>query len=289
MSCEHQLYKNLSGRKEQLTTNTAAATYKKYNPNDRVSFVLGFKNNANMTVMGAINVLKAQSQKIYNKPEYYTGPLLNNRQMKTLFITILILPFSLSAVCQDLRRIPLTRDDSIQGVFLRYSYEASGSYGVVSLVLKKGKTYLYRKSSFSVEGVSEGKWELSNNLIKLKSTLQEDNIPVKINYGTKGDFVDSLNIAVVKNIKNEPLTDAFVFVNSDTIKCLPLTGQCNGSFKTIKKVKVVFENGLSSKWICVKEGETKILLTVLSDMPVRTYVVMNNMRFKIDGDFLKEK
>jgi len=47
----------LVGRKEQLTTNTSAADFIKYNPSSKISFVVGFKNNSNMTLMQAIDFL----------------------------------------------------------------------------------------------------------------------------------------------------------------------------------------------------------------------------------------
>ncbi|WP_160715461.1 hypothetical protein [Chitinophaga solisilvae] len=72
-------YASLMGRDEQLTTNTSSATYTKYNPNTRISFVLGFKNNVNITVMEAINVINASSQKINGVPELFTGQLLNKK------------------------------------------------------------------------------------------------------------------------------------------------------------------------------------------------------------------
>ena len=140
----------------------------------------------------------------------------------------------------------------MQGVSLKYSHEEEGA-GVVQLLLKTDGTFLYNKNTSADQQISEGKWVLKKEYITLNSTLQKNNIPIKLNYGNNGDFVDDLNIAVVKNIRNLPLTDAFVFVNNDSTKCLPLMGRCNCLFKTIKKVKVVFENGLSSKWISVKK------------------------------------
>lgn len=206
-----------------------------------------------------------------------------------IFVLVILLFSFLSGVCQDLQKLELTKEDSAQGVLFKYEYEAQGSYGAISLTLKKNNTYTYRQASFAINDTSEGKWEISKNHLILKSSLQKNNIPVQISYGTDGDFADSSNIAVVKNIAKQPLTDATVLVNNDSIECLPLTGQCTGSFESIKKVKVVFENGLSSEWICVKKGETKILLTVLSEMPIENYVVMNNKKFKIEGNYIRSE
>jgi hypothetical protein len=204
--------------------------------------------------------------------------------MKIFFLCLYCFLF-FSGNCQILQRSLLTTKDSVQGILFKYEYEAKGSYGTITLILNKDNTYSYQKSSFAVEGISEGKWKIIRNRLILKSTLQK-NIPIKISYGTDGDFADGSNIAVVENIDKEPLTDVTVLVNNDSIECLPLTGQCTGSFKSIKKVKAVFENGLSSKWINVKDGETKILLTILSEIPIENYVIMHNKKFTIEDNNL---
>src|SRR5215831_17518713 len=136
-----------------------------------------------------------------------------------IFVLVILLFSFLSGVCQDLQKLVLTKEDSAQGVLFKYEYDAQGSYGTISLILKKNNTYLYKQSSFAVEGISEGKWEISKGKLILKSTLQKNDIPVKISYGTNGDFADNSNIAVVKNAANKPLTDATVLVNSDSIEC----------------------------------------------------------------------
>lgn len=72
-------YADLVGREEQLTTITSAAVFIKYNPGSRISYVLGFKKNSNMTLMQAIDFLNQSSQKLNGKPEYYTRQLLNKK------------------------------------------------------------------------------------------------------------------------------------------------------------------------------------------------------------------
>jgi hypothetical protein len=77
-----------------------------------------------------------------------------------------------------------------------------------------------------------------------------------------------------------------VLINNDTTKCLPIIGSYNGLFEKINRVKILFENGMSSKWMTVN-GERKVALTVLTDASIRNYVVMNRRRFKLEGKYLK--
>jgi hypothetical protein len=73
------LYRHLTGKEEQLTLNTPAATYMKYY-NDRLSlFMQNNKNNANMTVKDAIDAANQFSQNLKKGPEYKYGDLLKNR------------------------------------------------------------------------------------------------------------------------------------------------------------------------------------------------------------------
>ncbi len=208
--------------------------------------------------------------------------------MRAFFIVAIIIFFSIYGNCQTLKKELITKNDRMKGIFLKFNRSAKDSYGVVSLILKKDSTFSYSANTFTTHEISEGKWNMSECLLTLESTFQMNNIPAEISYGEIRKFVDSFDIAVVENIKRELLTDAFVVVNSDTIKCLPMIGMCNGLFEKIDSVKVVFENGMSSEWIPVKFNERKIALTVLTDVPIRNYVVMNKRRFKLDGNYLRQ-
>jgi len=207
--------------------------------------------------------------------------------MKIFFIVATIIFFSTCGNCQTLKKERITKNDRMKGIYLKFNYSAKDSYGVVSLILKKDGTFSYGANTFATHEISEGKWYMSEGLLTLESTFQMNNILAEISYGENRKFVDSFDIAVVENIKHELLTDAFVVVNSDTIKCLPMIGMCNGLFERIDSVKVVFENGMSSEWIPVKFNERKIALTVLTDIPIRNYVVMNKRKFKLDGNYLR--
>lgn len=206
--------------------------------------------------------------------------------MKIFFVITLAILFSTLGNCQILVKQALTKEDKMSGVLNKYSYEATDSYAIITLILKKDNTYVYNMNSTASRGISEGKWKICENVLVLESTFQVDNVPVKINYSKNGKFVDSLNIAIVENIKRELLTDVFVLVNNDTTKCLPAIGMCNNIFKKIEKVKIVYENGMSSKWIPVKANQKKISITILTDIPLENYIVMHERRFKLSDNYL---
>ena len=207
--------------------------------------------------------------------------------MKILFITTIIALFSIHGNCQTLEKKRLTMDDSNKRVLSKFSYSASDSYGVINLILMKDSTFLYSVNTNVHHEISEGKWTMSKNILTLESTFQTDNVPAEISCESNRRFADSANIAIVENIKHELLTDAFVLVNEDSIKCLPMIANCSSSFEKINRVKVVFENGMSSKWIPVKDGEKRIAIIVLTDISIRNYIVISE-RFKLDGNYLRK-
>lgn len=208
--------------------------------------------------------------------------------MKVFFIVAIIVFLSICGNCQTFKKERITKNDRMKGISLKFNYSAKDSYGLVSLILKKDNTFSYSVNTIGTHQISEGSWKISEGLLILESTFQMNNIPAQISNGENRKFVDSFDIAVVENIKHELLTDAFVVVNNDTIKCLPMIGMCKGEYETIDSVKIVFENGMSSEWIPIKFNERKIALTVLTDVPIRNYVVMNKRRFKLDGNYLRQ-
>lgn len=175
----------------------------------------------------------------------------------------------------------------MQGISHKFYYSAKDSHGLVSLILKKDKTFSYSANTIGTHQISEGSWELSEGILILESTFQMNNIPAEISSLENRKFVDSCDIAVVENVNHELLTDAFVVVNNDAIKCLPMIGMCKGEYEKIDSVKIVFENSMTSGWMPVKSNERKIALTVLTDVPIRNYVVMNRRRFKWHGNYLR--
>jgi hypothetical protein len=209
--------------------------------------------------------------------------------MRVFFTVAIIISFSVSGSCQTLQKEHIAKGDKMKGVFLKFNYSDKDGYAVVSLILKRDSSFSYSANTCLAHEISEGKWKMSKDLLILESTFQMDNIPAVLSYGENRTFVDSFDIAVVENSKHELLTDAFVLVNNDTIKCLPMIGKCNRLLEKIDRVKIVFENGMSSEWISVKFNERKIALTVLTDTSIRNYVVMNKRRFKLDGNSLRQQ
>ncbi len=208
-------------------------------------------------------------------------------KMKSYIIFLLFFFSFGSCFTQDLKKAPLSKQDSIDNVIMRYEYLAKDESGGIILLLRKDHTYRYDLGTHLYQTMSEGIWWKSNNAILLKSFIQKDDIPVSIKYGNDGTFADSFKVSIVKNIKGDFLP-AFVFINNDSVKCDPSLGFCDNEYTEIKRIKVVLENGLSSKWINIENSDEKIIITVMTEQPLLRYTVMCDEKYTIKGDLLKK-
>ncbi|MBC9929053.1 hypothetical protein [Chitinophaga qingshengii] len=198
----------------------------------------------------------------------------------SLFFTLFLIG-TLPALAQLLQRVPLIDAEREHNVILKFKDSTLDEFAGISITLYRNGTYDYLQYTCASKLRSEGKWKIKKKLLILESTLQQHNIPVKINNDSNNRFVDSCRIAIVKNLKDE-LIRPIVHVNNDAIRCLPDLGLCGPVVEHIKRVKVVFQNGLSSKWIPVKKGTERIALTVqLTDTFIETYLVMHRRKFRL--------
>ncbi|NLR63698.1 hypothetical protein HGH92_05200 [Chitinophaga varians] len=203
----------------------------------------------------------------------------------SILIPALLAICSTQVNAQMLKRVALSKAERNNGFFMKFGYYPKDDFADCGLVLKKDGTYTYWQHTCLSGGRSEGRWTVRQRILTLESTLQQDNISVLLS-DDDGAFVDSLKIAIVRNSRNEALHDVFVLVNHDTVRCLPTIGLCVGTFEKISRVKVVFENGMSSAWIPVEAGRNRVSLVVQTEEEIASYVVMHNRKFKVKGRYL---
>ncbi|WP_143087744.1 hypothetical protein [Chitinophaga sp. YR627] len=120
----------------------------------------------------------------------------------------------------------------------------------------------------------------------MKSTLQKNNIPVILSAEEGRHFANGSVIALVENQEKKLLQDVIISVNEDSIKCLPAMEMYNEKIGKIHRVKVGFENGMSSEWISIPNGQQCIALTVLNNDDISNYFILDNQRFRWKGKYL---
>ena len=206
--------------------------------------------------------------------------------MKFPYIALVILLFAFKGNAQALVKKSLSSKDRKDGVSEKFSYADKSAHGEINLLLKRYNTYSYSVNSGLFQQISEGTWRKIKGGIELESAIQKHDVPIEISDGKIGRFVDDFNIAIVRNINGELVTSAFVLVNNDTVKCLPMIGQCNCYFKTIDSIKIQLENGMTSKWMPVRKDQKKVVITILTAISIEKYLVMPNQRYRLSGSHL---
>src|SRR5947207_8272440 len=194
-----------------------------------------------------------------------------------VMITFLINGFY-NCFSQDLIKVKLLKEDSTNKVSERFESHAPGGYAGSELLLKNDNSYEYKVGTDLSNQFSSGTWKKKGKFLILNSSIQKDGLPIKIAYGSNGTFEKDFRIAVIKNIKGD-FIPGFVLVNNDSNKCDPSLGFCNESFDKINRVKVLLENGMSSKWIEVEKPSEKIILTLMTDVSMFKYVPMDDVKF----------
>lgn len=208
--------------------------------------------------------------------------------MKQIVYLILTLLFSQFAVSQTFKKQTLSDRDKNKGVVLRFECVNEDSSAGILFLFKNDQTYDYESATHIYHSYSKGSWFRTGDIINVKSSIQSDNLPIKLSYGSEGVFEDGFRISTVANTKGE-FVPAFVFINSDSVKCDPSLGICNATYGAIKRIKVVLENGISSKWIDVNNSEEKIAVTILSTEILLNYSVINSKyQLQENGSLLKK-
>ncbi len=162
-----------------------------------------------------------------------------------------------------------------------YQYESkSGHYTFINLFLYKTGKFEYNLYSNVYHCFSTGTWEMNKNIIQLKSDLQKNNLPVKVIYvSNKTEQNNKRRIAIIKNLKNEDVTDAFIYVNNDSTRCIYGDQICSSSYQSIDSLKVLLENEIASGWISIEKNNSDIQLIIQSHTSLSNYIFFNK-RYK---------
>lgn len=202
--------------------------------------------------------------------------------MKWMLI-LLVFVFTPSVTqCQELLEGTLTKVDSRNGIIHKYEFDCPDSYCEIRLVLFKDYTYTYSLKTFNRDVFSNGKWSRKKDTLIIKSFIQKDNVPVKLTYSNDtAGRINSFKVAIVRNKKGQLMTDGLVKINCDSILCLPMMGGCIGRYESIDSLKIVFENGMSSKWLKIGAKDfNKVTPIVQTDFLISSYDPLNR-RYKI--------
>src|SRR5215831_10827394 len=137
---------------------------------------------------------------------------------KSIIFSLIFFVFYQPVLSQNFTKLPLLKEDEQKGVIMKFS-APNPAYSEI-ILLFKDSSFSYQFESSTYNGYSKGTWKRTRDKLILNSYFKANNLPVKLEYGFDTSSVNR-RIEIVKNLNNENLHDALVYVNSDSIYCFP--------------------------------------------------------------------
>lgn len=187
---------------------------------------------------------------------------------------------------QTLRRVNATKEDIKSGISKKYEYSDSDSYGIIKLVLFKDGTFNYQSQTFNATLESRGKWRIYKRIISLSSSVSERDVPIKLLYQDSGILNIPFRILIPRNLKGDNIKECTVKINNDSTECDPNTGLCVGHYYKINRIKIVFENGMQSKWMNISGEFNAIIPIVQVNFDLMRYKPISNMKYLVGAKTL---
>jgi hypothetical protein len=95
-------------------------------------------------------------------------------------------------------------------------------------------------------------------------------------------LLDNFKVGVVRNLKNQEMVDGMVAINNDSIMCAPSLAVCDYNYSSIDSIKIVFENGMYSKWLKVNVRDYKLIQPVVqTTFQISKYLVFDNVKYLV--------
>lgn len=211
------------------------------------------------------------------------------KMIRFILPVVFTLLASLASNSQNLIKKNLTASDRNAKVTAIYEHNANDHYASIKLFLYKDGTYKYTLSTFNSDVFSKGKWKKKLDTLVLSNNISKSNLPVKLTYSTDStNLINGFKIGIVTNLKGDKMPDGLVAINDDSIMCAPSYGICDYSYTRIDSIRVIFENGLSSKWLTVADKEYRQITPVVQiDYLVSSLMVFDERKYFIHGGVLK--
>lgn len=192
---------------------------------------------------------------------------------KLFFTTLLIIFSEPIAMAQGYKLIPLKNSEIKNNV--KYHYLSGSKYTVSELYLFKNGSFRFESQTCLYGSFSTGNWTIKNEILQLKSDIQEKNIPVKLLYRSRDSSDNQIKrLAMPKDLTGKELK-ATIFINNDSTSCFYGDFFCYGNYSTIDSVKLDLNNGLKSTWIKVNAGAEIVQLVLQSSIDLTNYILYN--------------
>jgi hypothetical protein len=173
-------------------------------------------------------------------------------------------------------------------LFAVFNWKSADGYSWARIELKFNKKFNYSSGTDLQQSFSYGFWEFRKDTLFLKSDLERSNIPLLFRE-SRAEKRDSLYVGWVKNLNGDVVKDAALFYNDSITNCMPVFDECRFYKGTIKRLKAVFSNNLSTQWYEMNDTSATYIEPVLNlSFSLDKYVFFANKRFLLSKKGLYE-
>lgn len=190
------------------------------------------------------------------------------------------------AGAQDLMKTKLSADSARDGVAAIYT-NVNRYDGGEELILYKNGKYKYLIRTTGWDGINNGKWTLKQQQLLLSSDIVDSAVAIRIANPDSPVAAGSTSFLIPVNANGDRLPDARIFINDENNYCFPFFDTCVGSISSIKRIKVSFGDGFSSRWTDVHlKGNKNILVIAEVSVLFSSYEKFNARKYRIIGSGL---
>lgn len=184
---------------------------------------------------------------------------------------------------QEFKRHNVSAEERSKGIIEIYANEATETQGgLFQLYLYKSGYYQYKEQSLSGERYNNGRWEKKKGIIYFTDSVDQENLPISIQYLKEVDTIEGAIFKYVINKKGERLYNCLIRVNEDSVHCMPALGKCYGQFTRIHRIRLAFENGYRSKWMAIPRTDySQLQVILLSNMTLDHYIPLRYKKFTV--------
>jgi hypothetical protein len=200
------------------------------------------------------------------------------------FFILTLLAIGNHIVAQSLKKSSLTKYDSAVHIVAKYEY-VNRHDGFERIYLFKNKTFKYDYEWTSIgHKFSNGRWEIRDSELILRSAIRKDSIPVKIKFldtmQSRRHYKTGFQIPI--NLRGELLPDSRIFINDTFTFVFPYFDTLIGNYGKINRIMIAFGNGFKSPWVPMPQSKFNELLVIAQiNFTLASYVGFKNKRFRI--------
>lgn len=174
------------------------------------------------------------------------------------------------------------KSNKVADISGKYNYVATDSLSGMTLNINKDGSFSYSVETDVSTMHTSGRWSLIKDTLIINSSIDQKNIPISIKEEAVDSIGTNVRIELPYNLDGEAMDDAaFNFNNDTTQACIPFWNpSCNIKIGSIHSLRLELSNGVSSKWITLKNKKANhLMVTVNIHGTLGSYLFLTNEKY----------